>query len=427
MPRVYALVFLLAACDFYPEAPGLNGDPTPTPSGDPSCSLTIVAPPAVNPDQEFPAAQEHEEIFGSGPEPWQIHLSWPGRDTSRSVAFLWRTDTDTLATQVELTAENEAPQILTGGSFTWGGPESMNYRMHEVKVCGGLTPGTVYSYRVGGEGHWSEEFQFTTPLAPRSFDHVRMAFAGDSRGAYGVWGTILDAMLTHAPDVIAFNGDMVEAGSNQGEWDSWFQAGERDLAAQVLVPTLGNHEFLSRNYFAAFSLPGNEEWFSVDYGNVQILSLNDMTTREPTDISVAEATFIEQELAASDATWKVAIHHWSPYSACTTHRSNMNVREAWPAIFDRHDLDLSVGGHNHIYERSVPIRDGVQVASGEGTVYLTTGGAGAPLYFNSDEQWFNEVANPIVHYIIVDFGPSEAQFVVRDLDGNIIDEFTIEK
>jgi hypothetical protein len=73
----------------------------------------------------------------------------------------------------------------------------------------------------------------------------------------------------------------------------------------------------------------------------------------------------------------------------------------------------------------VPIRGDREAAPGEGTVYLVSGGAGADLYDEHDDSWFGAVANPIEHYVIGDFGPEEASFVVRDLAGNEIDRFIV--
>ena len=62
---------------------------------------------------------------------------------------------------------------------------------------------------------------------------------------------------------------------------------------------------------------------------------------------------------------------------------------------------------------------------GDGTVYLVAGGAGAPLYTESEDNWFGHIANPVEHFIIADFGPHGIDFVVRDLSENVIDEFTV--
>ena len=88
-------------------------------------------------------------------------------------------------------------------------------------------------------------------------------------------------------------------------------------------------------------------------------------------------------------------------------------------------VDLVLCGHNHIYERSVPIFEGQEVPMGQGTMYIVSGGAGAPLYQEIDDQWFNAEATMAEHYVIGDFGPDEATFVVRDLSDNVIDQFTV--
>ena len=63
----------------------------------------------------------------------------------------------------------------------------------------------------------------------------------------------------------------------------------------------------------------------------------------------------------------------------------------------------------------------------DGTIYLVSGGAGAPLYTGVDPEWFGAVSNPTEHYIVADIGPTEANIRVIDLAGNQIDAFSIAK
>ena len=99
------------------------------------------------------------------------------------------------------------------------------------------------------------------------------------------------------------------------------------------------------------------------------------------------------------------------------------MRDAWVPLFDKHNVDLVIAGHNHVYERSVPIFQDSE--SPTGTTYMVSGGAGAPLYTSQDELWFNAVFNPIHHYVIADFSAEQVDVVARDLDGNVIDSFTL--
>ena len=423
MIRTVVLFSLLGACDFYPEGQGDTSGPVGS-----DCSTEILVPLGNLPGQPVPA-EAHAETYWTAPTPSQVHLGLPSRDPSRSVSMLWRTDVDTLASVVEFGPADTWPDGATqvqGGSFRFGGGEVGGgpYRVHEVRLCDRLQPGTAYTYRVGGDGGWSAEHTFTAPGAPGSFDTFRVAIAGDSRGAYETWGQLITAMEAAQPDLYLFSGDMVELGAFQDEWDAWFTASGDVFARKLLVPAHGNHEFLAQNYFAQLGLPGNEQWFAVEYGDMLIMSLND-TVSNPEDIQTLQVRFLEEELAATTARWKTAVHHQPAYSTCTRHGSDLVVRDAWTPAFDAGAVDFVFAGHNHIYERSVPIRAGAEAPVGQGTQYIVTGGAGAPLYQESEVEWFGAVANPIVHYIIADFSPAGVDFVVRDLSGNVIDSWSV--
>jgi len=388
-----------------------------------ACDETVRVPTALG-DNDAPAATPHEETFGAAPEPYHVRIGMPSSDPSTSVSFLWRTDTDTLATQVAYGVDGALDQVVDGASFTWGGADQTGHRMHEVKLCERLEPDTEYSYRVGGGDTWSETYTFRTPPAPGSFDTYRVAIAGDSRGAYETWGDLLAQAEAHDPDIFLFSGDMVDLGVNQSEWDAWFDAAGDLWTRKLIVPAHGNHEFLATNYFAQFSLPNNEEWFSLQWGDLLLVSLND-TVRDADFTGVDQVAFMNEVFGESDARWRWAMHHRAIYSTCTTHGSNEGLRAEWEPVFDRHGLQFVTAGHNHIYERSVPIRGGQEVAPADGTTYVVSGGAGAPLYTRHDDLWFGNVVEPIEHYVIVDVSPAGAEAVVYDLSGNVIDAFTL--
>ncbi|MED5370962.1 MAG: metallophosphoesterase family protein [Myxococcota bacterium] len=416
----------LLACDFYPEGTdstvekeGVYGD----------CDEEIYVPAGILSGDAM-LATAHEATFGSSaPDPYQVRYQWPERDPSKSAAFLWRTDTDTLASQIQIGTADGFPdnaETLDGASFVFGGGEigAGDHRIHEIRMCGRLQPATSYSYRVGGEGHWSDTFTFTTPGEPGSFTDFRVAMAGDSRGAYETWGQMLTAMDSHAPDFYLFSGDMVEFGSAQSEWDAWFEASGTLLAERALISAHGNHEFLAQNYFAQFAFPNNEQWFAIQYGDAVFVSLND-TVSDGAHLDTDQVQYMESVFSDNQDAWKVVNHHQPLYSTCTRHGSKEGLRDDWGPTFDRWKVNMVVAGHNHIYERSVPIREDGEVAPGSGTVYLVSGGAGAPLYKESESEWFGSVANPVEHYIIADFSATQIDVVVRDLQGNVLDEFVV--
>jgi hypothetical protein len=66
------------------------------------------------------------------------------------------------------------------------------------------------------------------------------------------------------------------------------------------------------------------------------------------------------------------------------------VRDVWTPIFDQHSVDLVINGHNHVYERTDPLKAGAVTTSApigstvysatQGTTYVVAGSAGNSLY-----------------------------------------------
>src|SRR6202044_1779582 len=86
----------------------------------------------------------------------------------------------------------------------------------------------------------------------------------------------------------------------------------------------------------------------------------------------------------------VVYFHHCAYCTCVTHGSEGGVRKYWTPLFDAYQVDLVINGHNHIYERTDPIRAGAPTTTApigaavepatQGTTYLTCGSAGKSLY-----------------------------------------------
>ncbi|MEQ1506814.1 MAG: metallophosphoesterase [Myxococcota bacterium] len=429
-----ALWIALAGCggpdpstDLAPaDATSTGYDATSVPEA--GCTSRVEVPGAFGiPDGTEP--DRDAAVFGPDPTPFQVRLGMPSSDPSNSVSFLWRTDVDTLATVVEYAVDDGADgpldQRATGASFRFGGTltEPGPNRIHEIKLCTGLVPATTYRYRVGGDGHWSPTYTFTTPGAPDAFSTFRIAVAGDTRGAYETWAAVLATIDTYDPDLVLFTGDMVDLGAIQSQWDGWFDAGGELLTHLRVVPAHGNHEFLATQYFAQWSLPDNEQWFHVRFGTMELAVLNDTVVDD--DAIDTQAAWMADVFASSTATWKVGLHHRGAYAACTNHGSNLDARAAWSPVWDAAGAQLVFAGHNHVYERSVPIRADAEAAPGAGTVYVVSGGAGADLYSSFDDAWFTAVAQSTENFVIADFSATEVEVTVRDLAENVIDAFVV--
>ena len=115
----------------------------------------------------------------------------------------------------------------------------------------------------------------TAPAVVDESTEVAIAFVGDSRGGYDVWGQVAAALAQRAPDLVLYSGDAVTFGPVQDEWDSFFGGGEALFATAPVIFAHGNHELNFVGYYAQVALPGDEENFSLDYGFAHLTVLND--------------------------------------------------------------------------------------------------------------------------------------------------------
>jgi hypothetical protein len=382
------------------------------------CGGEISVPRAGYDDASPEPADPHAAQFGAAPDPFHVHLSWAD-DPATTMALVWRTDGDTLATQVRYGRDTTYGSTSDGASF-FVGVDGTNGRVHEAHLCD-LEPGTTYHYSVGGEGHWSVDATFTTAPPKGEAAPFRFAIAGDSRDDQATWALVLDAMEAHAPDFYLFSGDAVDLGVNMDEWDAWFEAGEGHLDHRPLVFAHGNHEFQVQNYYALMAQPGNEQWFSLDYADAHFVVLND-TVATAGDREL-QAAWMEADLAATAAKWKFALHHMPAYSSCTTHGSNLDLQDLWSPVEEAGGVVIDFAGHNHNYERSVPLRDGVQTTAELGTTYVVAAGAGAVLYGNDRSNPFTEAAAVTENFVVVDVANGTLTLTAYDLGGNVLDTF----
>src|SRR5262249_30688156 len=292
--------------------------------------------------------------------------------TTHSVTVVWNTDT-AAACALAIRPLDGTPTIQSGGTNT---------------VCAiavdGLAPGTAYAYTPLADGApLGPESVFRTddPNAPFSFLVV-----GDSGCACTGQLAVRDAMLKTPGDFIVHTGDMVYEDGAAEDYNPTVFAPYRDLLRErTLWPSLGNHDvhtLAGDPWRDAFFTPannpaGNEAYYSFDAGNAHFVVLNSNSSIKA---GSAQYPFLDQDLAASTATWKFVVFHHTIYSSGFKHGSNLGLRAALVPLFDARGVDMVLMGHEHNYERTLPMRGDHVVPAGQGIIYITTGGGGHDPY-----------------------------------------------
>ncbi len=286
---------------------------------------------------------------------------------------------------------------------------------HSEVLLSGLEPGTTYYYSVGGAGAADEAHQFrTAPVTGElpSDGNTRIWIVGDS----GVGGTgdpesgyVRDGFMTFAKnngdepaDLFVMLGDNAyNQGTDMEHQGAVFDVYTDILATTPVWPTIGNHEMGSLGvstttspndyailgdganggpdpapnspmpYLNIFTLPtdgevgglpsGTEQYYSFDYANVHIVSLDSQLSIRDADNRAAMMQWLKDDLMSNNQDWTIVIYHHPPYTK-GSHDSDKElggidqpifaIREDFTPIFEQYGVDLAYAGHSHIYERS---------------------------------------------------------------------------
>ena len=143
--------------------------------------------------------------------------------------------------------------------------------------------------------------------------------------------------------------------------------------------------------------------YSFVYGNVGVISVdaNDLSAEIQTNTGYsdgAQLAWLDRTLSewrtnsriAPTVDFVVAFFHHCAFSTTANHASDGGVRAALDPLFTKYQVDLVVQGHNHILERTDPIKhgrptrkapDGATIHPAEdGVTYICVGSGGRPRY-----------------------------------------------
>lgn len=299
----------------------------------------------------------------------------------------------------------------------------------------GLEPGTGYFYEVAhGQRHHVDGGVFRTAPAPDDRASFRFTAFGDhgTDAPYDPYGSSASAAAVAGVERVdpLFQlslGDLSYANMRDDPvraWFDWFEMIGPSARRRPWMPLIGNHETERGNgmlglaaYQTYFELPDNGEepylsglWYAFTVSTVRfvMLAADDVCFQDCGRVylngfsSGRQTAWLERTLkqARSDPgiDWVVvAMHHAAMSTAAHHNGGDLGLREQWLPLFDAYGVDLVLCGHEHHYERSLPVRGVVPgsttltpaptvttgsdvVDSSAGTVHMLvgTGGSSSP-------------------------------------------------
>jgi hypothetical protein len=269
----------------------------------------------------------------------------------------------------------------------------------------GLEPDTIYCYALANGAPMTERIGMRTAPAATSSKPVRFLAFGDSGGGGNDQYQLRDRMFDVPYDLIVHTGDIAYDDGTIGEFEDNVFGVYADLFSSLpFFPAAGNHEYKTLQgapFRDVFALPGDsgEKWYSYDWGRVHFAALDTEADY------VTQAAWLDADLAASAAPWKIVYLHRPPYSS-GNHGSDTRLRTLLAPVLEKHGVQLVLAGHDHHYERMIPQG---------GVAYVVTGGGGRGTY-NVGTSSFTAFADEVIHYVYVDVGID--QLVLHAIDAN---------
>ena len=292
----------------------------------------------------------------------------------------------------------------------------LSFVSHHSVELGGLTPWTDYVYKVYTDDSESPIHYFRT--APDEFEPFSFVAYGDTRTNQSEHTTIANTASSFGPQIVFNTGDLITDGNSwygAFEWTSFFDAIAELAGNAPYYPVVGNHEDEIDSYFCPiFELPGNEQWYSIDYSNCHFIILNNNTDYSPGSEQYA---FVSSDLAAAYGHYSFifVFFHRPPYTCGSEHSSNTTTRTTLCPLFETYGVSIVFNGHNHDYERNYV----------NGVYYIVTGGGGAPLYGVSPESTWTIYAESCYHFCLIEVVGDSLHFTARYDDGTVFDEFSL--
>lgn len=364
---------------------------------------------------------------------------------STSMAVTWRTMGEVVTPQIRLAETTVWREIDSTFSLVNVKSEKVKidstaFAFHHSAVLSNLKPNTTYSYKIGSGKDWSEWSQFTTAKANN--EPFEFVFFGDPQVDIKDYvSRIFRKSLTTAPNAKfwLFIGDLMDRPLDQ-YWEELFYAGGFIYSQMPSVMVPGSHEYAYKlkdgskvNEFtplwkAHFNLPENgikgmeEKSYFFDYQGVRFFMLDAQSKLDE------QAKWLDSLLSTTKNLWRIVAFHEPVYSMGRG-RDQKETYNAFKTILEKHNVDLVLTGHDHVYARSHKLKgDKVVKPNAKGTVYVLSQCGGKTYTLNTKySELMAKTGTNIQLFQTISINNRKLTYRSYTITGKVFDSFELTK
>src|SRR5262245_6705517 len=252
---------------------------------------------------------------------------------------------------------------------------------------------------------------------------LRFAVLGDwgtgDNAATGIAAQMARAHATSPLDFVIATGDNIYP---DGCGRRFVKSFERPFTALLqdrvkFHTVLGNHDVKDGRQdqcqYPLFNM-GGRSYYTLKQGD----GLAEFFMLDSNDLDANQAAWLEGELRASKARWKIAVFHHPIYSSGQEHGPSLGLRRVLEPLFTRYGIQAVFSGHDHIYERT---------RTQQGVQYFVTGAGGKVRHGDVDLRSPVRAASfdQDNHFMQIEVDERQISFQAIARSGTVIDSGSI--
>lgn len=275
------------------------------------------------------------------------------------------------------------------------------------------------------------KFTPTTGSTPAPGSPLVVAAVGDGASGETSEGNVANLISSWNPNLFLYLGDVYENGRPM-EFSNWYgqpgAAGTYGQFYQITDPAIGNHEYVGAD-IAGYEWYWNNvpHYYSFNAGGWHFVSLDNISKYIGSSTSnpnyAAETSWLNKDLSANKLACTIVYYH-EPLFNVGPEGTATNTTGIWQ-ILAQHRVTLVLNGHDHDYQRWVPLDgNGNPSPSGVTEFVVGSGGHGHQAQQTTDSRL---AASDFTHFgaLRLSLGSSGAGYQFITTDGTTRDSGSI--